>query len=314
MSGAAAAGWRTTGLVWRGGEPELVWWAPGGELRAGGPGAAGVRTGALPLGSEPTFAVGADRRCIGVLRAGRRIACPGARPLDPASRSPRCGECARLDRQYSVAADTLLDDPRPYAVYLAHHGSAGIKVGITAAERGLARLLEQGALASVFLSEGTLPSARRVEHLLGLALGLPDRVSTLRKRAARAAPGAPAEREAELLALAARAATLGWPEGQARRRDAAVIDHCARYGLPESGLAADAAVQPLRPGDVVRGRISCRIATDLYLAVPSAGLVLLDTRLLAGWAVSRAGADAAFTAPVAASPRVTEPQQLPGLF
>jgi hypothetical protein len=305
MSGAAKAGWRAAGLVWRGGEPELEWWAPGREPS---------RAGALPLGAEPAFAVGEDRRCVGLWRAGRRIACPTARTLDAASRSARCGECARLDRQNSVAADTLLDDPRPYAVYLAHHGSAGIKVGITAAERGLARLVEQGALASVFLSEGTLPSARRVEHLLGVALGLPDRVSTTRKRVARAAPGTAAERAATLLEQAARTRELDWPDGQTRRAELRFVDHCARYGLSATGVQPDAAVQALRPGDVVTGRVACRIATDLYLTVPSTGLVLLDTRLLAGWAVSRAPADAPFTAQLAAVPRLTEPQQQPGLF
>ncbi len=213
-----------------------------------------------------------------------------------------------------MAADTLLDDPRPYAVYLAHHGSAGIKVGITAAERGLTRLLEQGALASVFLSEGTLPSARRVEHLLGVALGLPDRVSTVRKRVARAAPGTPADRAATLLAELSRTRELGWPEGQSRREDAEVVDHCARYGLPDAGLHPDAAVEPLRPGEVVTGRVACRIASDLYLAVPSAGLVLLDTRLLAGWSVSRADTPASLTARLAALPRPTETQEQRGLF
>ncbi|WP_042426194.1 DUF2797 domain-containing protein [Streptacidiphilus anmyonensis] len=305
MSDAAGAGWRAAGLLWRGGEPELEWWAPGAEP---------WRAGALPLGAEPAFAVGADRRCVGLWRAGRRIACGAARALEPGSRSSQCGECARLDRRNSVAADTLLDDPRPYAVYLAHHGSAGVKVGITAAERGLARLLEQGALASVFLSQGTLPSARRVEHLLGVVLGLPDRVSTVRKRVARAAPGTPAERAATLLAQAARTRELDWPEGQTRRPGTDVVDHCARYGLPEAGLYPDAAVEPLRPGDVVTGRVVCRIASDLYLTVPAAGLVLLDTRLLAGWAVSRADPDAPFTARLAPVPRMTEPQEQPGLF
>ncbi|RAG84548.1 DUF2797 domain-containing protein [Streptacidiphilus pinicola] len=247
-------------------------------------------------------------------RAGRRVACPTAAALDPGSRSSRCGQCARLDRQFSVAADTLLDDPRPYAVYLAHHGSAGIKVGITAAERGMARLLEQGALASVFLSQGTLPSARRVEHLLGVALGLPDRVATGRKRAARTAPGTPAERAAALLAQLELTRALDWPEGQVRHAAPEVLDHCARYGLPTTGLQPDAAVQPLRTADVVRGRVVCRIATDLYLAVPAAGLVLLDTRLLAGWSVTRAAPEAEFSAELAAVPRVTEPQDQPGLF
>ncbi|MEY9877273.1 hypothetical protein ABH931_006797 [Streptacidiphilus sp. MAP12-33] len=304
-AGSAGSVWRAAGLKWRGGEAELEWWAPG---------SAAERGGALPLGAEPAFAVGAERRCVGLWRAGRRIPCGTDEPLDPASRSARCGPCARLDRQYSVAADTLLDDPRPYAVYLAHHGTAGVKVGITAAQRGIARLLEQGALASVFLSEGTLPSARRVEHLLGLALGLPDRVSTVRKRVARTSPGTEEERAATLREDLTRTQSLAWPEGQARLLTTEVVDHCAVYGLPAAGLRPDTAVAPLRPGDVVSGRVVCRIAGDLYLAVPSRGLVLLDTRLLTGWAVARAEPGAEFSALTVAVPRVAGPGEQPGLF
>ncbi|SEL21836.1 DUF2797 domain-containing protein [Streptacidiphilus jiangxiensis] len=302
---APRAPWRAAGLRWQGEEPVLEWWAPT---------TGSTRSGALPLGSVAAFGVGADRRCVGVWRSGRRIPCGTNKALDPSSRGARCGACARLDRQYSVAADTLLDDPRPYAVYLAHHGSAGIKVGITAAERGLARLLEQGALASVFLSEGTLPSARRVEHLLGVALGLPDRVATVRKREARRAPGNSEERAAALFAHAALTRELPWPEGQTRRPDTVVTDHCAHYGLPDAGLRPDAAVAALRPGDVVSGRVMCRTAGDLYLSVPSLGLVLLDTRLLAGWAVCRTEAGAPFSAEAVPVPRMTEPQEQPGLF
>lgn len=69
--------------------------------------------------------------------------------------------------------DTALDDHREFSVYLAHHGSV-VKAGITASERGQARLLEQGALSSLILSTGTLLSARRCEALLTTALGVPQ--------------------------------------------------------------------------------------------------------------------------------------------
>lgn len=199
-----------------------------------------------------------------------------------------------MDRSCSIAADTRLDDPRPFAVYLAHHGKAGIKVGISAVERGTARLLEQGALASAVLSTGTLASARRAEQLLGTALGLPDRVTTDRKRAARPHPGTPTGRAADLLATADRARQLTWPEGQVRR-EALVADHTGVYGLPEGGLRPDAQVLPLSPGRTVAGTVVCRIATDVYLDT-AAGLVLLDTRLLAGWALTRAVSSATLPA------------------
>jgi Protein of unknown function (DUF2797) len=222
----------------------------------------------------------------------------------PDARTAQCSSCAALDRSSSIAADTRLDDPRTFAVYLAHHGSA-IKVGITAAERGTSRLLEQGALASVILSAGSLVSARRAEILLGAALGLPDRVSAARKRAARACPGTQARRATDLMTAVREAQQLDWPEGQIRS-EPRVSDHLAAYGLPEGGLRPSAEVLPLAPGCVVRGTVSCRTGADLYLDAP-AGLVLLDARLLAGWALHRADPGATFTAPLhIADPRAAD--------
>jgi len=226
--------------------------------------------------------------------AGRRLACPMTAPLGPASRSAQCRSCADLARSRSVAADTCLDDPRPFAVYLAHH-NAVIKVGITAAERGLSRLLEQGALASAVISTGSLAAARATEHLLTTALGLPERVTTAHKRAARACPPPPAKRAADLAAAAERAQQLTWPAGQTRCQ-AQVSDHAGRYGLPQAGLHPDAEMLPLTPGSTIAGTVTCRIGTDIYLATP-AGLVLVDTRLLAGWPAAPARPGAPFTAP-----------------
>jgi hypothetical protein len=188
-----------------------------------------------------------------------------------------------------------LDDPRPYNVYLAHHGSV-IKVGITAVERGEARLLEQGALASVMISAGSLVGARRVEMTLGAMLGLPDRVGISRKRAARTQPGSVAERSTGLLDVVERTAAVDWPEGQVRC-EARVSDHVARYGLPDDGLRADVAMTEPMAGGVIAGRIVCAIGSDLYVETP-AGLLLLDTHLLAGWTLGRAAAGAELTVPL----------------
>ncbi|WP_146058778.1 DUF2797 domain-containing protein, partial [Streptomyces sp. FM008] len=68
----------------------------------------------------------------------------------------QCEGCARLDRARSVAADTMADDPRAYAVYLAWFGPGMVKVGITREDRGAARLLEQGAVAFAWLGRGPL--------------------------------------------------------------------------------------------------------------------------------------------------------------
>ncbi|QMU78752.1 DUF2797 domain-containing protein [Streptacidiphilus sp. PB12-B1b] len=302
VSDVAPAVWRAVGVAWRDGAAVLTWWAPGG----GAP-----RSSRLDLGAELAFTTGADRLCTGVWRAGRRHGCPTGAHLAASARSAQCPACQAIDRADSIAADTRLHDPRPFAVYLAHHGGA-VKVGITAVERGDARLLEQGALASAVISSGTLTAARRVENLLGAALGLPDRMSATRKRAARVRPGTAAERAADLLAAAERTQALTWPEGQTRR-EPLVADHAAAYGLPARGLQPVAAMLPPGPGEVIAGRIACRIGSDLYLDAEP-GLVLLDTRLLAGWALGRAEPGAALTVPLEPCAAPDRPDDQDALF
>ncbi|MEV6282290.1 DUF2797 domain-containing protein [Kribbella sp. NPDC051770] len=262
---------RVSGVLWKGAEAQLE--------RVDG-----VTTSLAP-GTSLSFALGPDRRCIGIWRAGRRLACTTATELPPTSRSPQCPDCQAMERSNSIAADTRLDDPRSFSVYLAHHGSV-VKVGITATERGHARLLEQGALSSTFISSGSLLGARRIENLLMTTLDLPDRVSTTRKRAARSRPVPSADRTAALKDLVARAADLSWPEGQTRC-DAAIQDHTQTYGLPTTGLHPDAALKSPSPGSTLTGEVACTIAADTYLRT-SAGLVLVDTHLLAGWSLSPA--------------------------
>ena len=179
MRPSTTPGWRATGLIWSDGVAHLEW-------------SGADRASPLRLGTELSFTFGPDRRCIGLWRSGRRLRCTTDTVLAPEG-SAQCPDCHAMERTNSIATDTRLDDPRPFSVYLAHHGSV-IKVGITAAERGQARLLEQGALASTIISTGSLVGARRVEGLLNSALQVTDRVSAVRKRAARTQPGSAADR------------------------------------------------------------------------------------------------------------------------
>ncbi len=180
------------------------------------------------------FAVveGGVRTCVGA----RGHACPLRAVVPGRSTGARCEECARLDRAHSVAADTIADDPRPYRVYLAWFGPGLVKVGITAVQRGPDRLLEQGAVCFSWLGTGPLMAARRTEHLLRAALGVPDRIPYAEKRAVRfALPVTEAERAAELAELHARAAALGgWPESLARE-PFRPVDHVRAFGLAGRG-------------------------------------------------------------------------------
>ncbi|WP_428934954.1 DUF2797 domain-containing protein [Streptomyces sp. ACT015] len=281
-----AQAWRCSGLRWGAGGPELVW--------------DGGRRSALTWGKHVAFRVaeGGVRTCVGARGHG----CPLRSVVSARSTGARCEECARLDRAHSVAADTLADDPRPYRVYLAWFGPGLVKVGITRAERGSVRLLEQGAVCFSWLGTGPLMAARRCEELLRAALRVPDRVPYTEKRAVRSSlPGTGAERAAEVAELHARATALdGWPESLTRE-PCRTVDHADVFGL--AGLEpALGEISALVAGGALSGELVAAAGPDLHLAVhaidtdtgtggaggrgdaaPVRDVVVLDTRLLRGW-------------------------------
>ncbi len=185
-----------------------------------------------------------------------------------------------------MAADTVADDPRPYHVYLAWFGPGMVKVGITAVERGSARLLEQGAVCFSWLGCGPLMAARRTEEVLRAALRVPDRIPYADKRAVRAALPEAGERGAELVELHARAVALdGWPESL-ERLPCRPVDHHEVFGL--AGLpGVDGAVSELVAGGAVGGEVLAVAGPDLHLATEG-GAVVLDTRLMTGWELTAA--------------------------
>lgn len=274
--------WKCTGLRWAAGGPVLAWW--------------GGRESPLTWGKRVAFGVAAGgvRTCGGA----REHACPVRAVVPVRSTGARCEECARLQRAHSVAADTIADDPRPYHVYLAWFGPGMTKVGITAVERGPARLLEQGAVCFSWLGAGPLMAARRTEELLRAALGVPDRISYAEKRAVRAMlPASAQERAAELGELHRRASALAdWPESL-RRAPFRPVDHAGVFGL-DGSPGAVGEVTELVAGGIVSGDLVAAAGPDLHLATET-GVVVLDTRLMTGWELGPAPAGGgALTVPV----------------
>ncbi|MFD8307227.1 DUF2797 domain-containing protein [Streptomyces sp. NPDC059690] len=278
-----AQAWKCTGLRWSADGPVLVW--------------DGGRRSGLTWGKRVAFRVadGGVRTCVGA----RGHACPVRAAVPGRSTGARCEECARLDRAHSVAADTIADDPRPYRVYLAWFGPGMVKVGITAEERGSARLLEQGAVCFSWLGLGPLMAARRSEELLRAALRVPDRIPYADKRAVRSRlPVSAAERAAEVEALHERAVGLGgWPESL-ERQPCRVVDHVSVFGL-EGLPGAVAEVSELVGGGRVSGELVAAAGPDLHLDT-ARGVVVLDTRLMTGWEIVPAGEERGLTVPVRA--------------
>ncbi|MEU0370756.1 DUF2797 domain-containing protein [Streptomyces sp. NPDC006283] len=273
--------WRCAGVRWpAGGRVAVLEWEGG-------------RVSPLVAGRDLGFRVEGPRRCTGA----RGNPCPLGVKVPGRVTQARCPECARLDRAHSVAADAVPDDPRTYRVYLAWFGPGMLKVGITAEERGPARLLEQGAVVFTWLGRGPLMAARRTEELLRAALGVPDRIPYARKRAARAAlPDSAQERAAEAAALHARALALpGWAESL-ERLDFEAVDNVGVFGL-EGLPAATAVVRELVDGGVVAGRLVAAAGPDLHLSTAGDGVVVVDTRLMTGWGLVGADAVAGVSVP-----------------
>ncbi|MFB8080363.1 DUF2797 domain-containing protein [Streptomyces sp. NPDC056013] len=293
--GGAGVEWRCRGITWSGGVPGLRW--------------QGGRVSALAYGQRLAFRAAGERRCPGA----RGNPCPLEAVVPGRSTGGRCGACARLDRAHSVAADTFLDDPQPYRVYLAWFGPGMTKVGITAEARGEARLLEQGAVAFSWLGRGPLMAARRTEEVLRQALGVPDRVAYERKRAARhTLPPAP-DRALEVRELYGRAREVGgWTE-TLEPLDFAAHDHAAAFGLdglpPFSGTVTE-----LVDGSVVCGRLLAAAGPDLHLLDPGGRCLALDTRLMGGWVLQGAGEEDAFSAPVSEAVAAADPSSQGELF
>ncbi|MFE2377159.1 DUF2797 domain-containing protein [Streptomyces sp. NPDC059398] len=289
--------WRSGGLRWGDEGPCLVW-----EGRD--------RASPLVYGADLGFRVEAagERRCVGA----RGHPCPVGARVPGRGTQARCGECARLDRAHSVAADTIADDPRVYRVYLAWFGPRMVKVGITAEARGPARLKEQGAVAFSWLGRGPLMAARRTEELLRTALGVPDRIPYADKRAVRSRLPGREERAAEIREVHARAVALaGWPDSL-ERMVCEVADHGEVFGLAGLGEPAGV-VSELVAGGAVAGRLVAAAGPDLHLAGEDGSVTVLDTRLMAGWGLTGAEPDAGVTVPVRAAPAEAEVEQ-PGLF
>ncbi|MFF7729047.1 DUF2797 domain-containing protein [Streptomyces sp. NPDC008001] len=282
--------WRCGGVRWGAGGPSLAW------LHT----THGERSTPLPAGRPVAFTTGAARRCVGVRRGGRRTPCPAGAELTPTAVSAQCAECARLDRSHSVAADTALDDPRPYDVYLAWSVPGAVKAGITAAEREGVRLLEQGALSYALLGRGPLMAARRAEAVLGAALAVPDRIPYAAKRAARCPAPAQESRAAELAALHARACALETLPESLTVLPFTPVHHDAVFHLGR--LRDDCGTVVLAPGRTIAGTVAAVAGPDLYLDAADGRQLLVDARQLAGWALVAAAPGAETTADVQVRP------------
>ena len=107
--------------------------------------------------------------CIGWhdLDSGHSYPCPENATVD--KKYPLCAACQNRTgfnpafyNSSTVSAQQTLRNAKPHNLYLAYMGENYIKVGISWKERGIKRLLEQGARAGLILD--TFPSAAVARH------------------------------------------------------------------------------------------------------------------------------------------------------
>ncbi len=142
-----------------------------------------------PRGETITISVDQTKRlCTGWhdLASAESFPCPDSATL--ASQYEQCRHC-QLKTGFNPAfynADSISPQQearnrQPHSLYLAHFGPGVVKVGITWAERGLRRLLEQGARSAVILK--TFSSAAIARQYEAKIAALPGIVETIQPKA-----------------------------------------------------------------------------------------------------------------------------------
>jgi hypothetical protein len=176
------------------------------------------------------------------------------------------------------------DDGREYLLYLAWFGPDMVKVGLTAADRGRDRLLEQGAITFTMLAAGSYDPIRQAERLISAAGLARERITARAKAAAWLSLPPPGERTELLTAARARVATLvPWPD-EVRLLPGEVTDQAGDFGVDGPLHDRWREVTGLSDGAVLSGRVRVVIGRRLLLDTP-AGPLLCDMRRPAGWAV-----------------------------
>jgi hypothetical protein len=251
---------------------------PGGEQRR-----------ILLLGQWLRWRLTGPRSCIGVwsTSAQYRTPCPTRAHITERGTDAQCPGCAAADRGRAIARDSsVADDGRTYLLYLAWFGDGLLKVGLTAAERDTDRLLDQAAIAYTLLARGPYTPIRRAERTISTAGLAAERISARAKADAwwdltdTTAALTTAHR---LISDVLISATFDPLELLPLR----IVDQRTIFGLHLPVPDAYAEVTAVGDGTAISGRILAVPGQRLLLDTQT-GPLLLDARLISGWAVATA--------------------------
>ncbi len=134
------------------------------------------------FGEDITLEIATTQRfCIGWhdLATGEEFACPEKSEVDKKyEQCPRCQKRTGFNPAFynaaegDISAQQVERNQQPHFVYLAYFAENTIKVGISFAGRGTARLLEQGARAALILDE--FPSANVARNYEAKISAMPE--------------------------------------------------------------------------------------------------------------------------------------------
>jgi hypothetical protein len=276
------AAWRFTGLHWESARPLLT--ASPLPGKPGTPPGPETSRPAAP-GERVSWLLAAPRTCTGAWTGTARRPCPAGGAIPAGTTDAQCAACARADRGRQIARDAALgDDGREYLLYLAWFGPGLLKIGLTAADRGRDRLLEQGAITFTTLAAGPYAPVRQAERLASAAGLAAERIPGRAKTAAW--QHLPDAGERSRLLTAARDHVTGsvpWP-ARVRLLPGGVTDQAADFGLASGPPGPYQEVTGISDGAVVSGRVRLAIGRHLLLDT-GAGPLLCDMRRAAGWAI-----------------------------
>jgi hypothetical protein len=236
-------------------------------------------------GAAINWAISGPRQCAGTWTGTSRRPCLAATQIPASGTDAQCVACAAADRGRQIARDNALgDDGRQYLLYLAWFGPALVKIGLTAADRGRDRLLEQGAITFTPLATGPYTPIRQAERLAAATGLATERISTKTKTTAWWRLPPPGERAAQLTTAYDRlTAQITWPE-RTRLMPCTPTDQAADFGLDQLTPGRYTEVTALADPAVLSGQILLVIGRHLLLDT-TAGPLLVDMRLAVGWAI-----------------------------
>lgn len=255
----------------------------------GSPGDAERRKLIAP-GDRLGWTLAGPRGCCGIWAGTRRLPCPLRSPLAD-STSPQCRACAGADPGQALARDTAGDDGRDYRLYLAWFGPGLLKIGLTAADRGRDRLLEQGAITYALLAAGPYARIRRAEQLVSGAGLARERIPARARAAAWRDLPAPASRAAEVTAARTPICRELTRAGGLTETPGPVVDQAADFGLDHALPASWDEVTAITGPARLAGELTAVVGRQILLAT-AAGTLLVDMRRVAGWALAAGPAPA----------------------